>query len=169
MKRIWAPWRLRYITGPKPEQCIFCQIAADNADVQNYVLLRGQGCYIVMNLYPYTNGHLLVIPYLHTDTPLALDPGVLAELMTLTNLSIAALAECMRPDGYNVGMNLGKAAGAGIKEHLHMHIVPRWAGDNNFMPVLAETRVINQSLEDTYLQLRPVFERYVQQNDSSSN
>jgi len=156
MKRIWSPWRYCYITGEKPADCVFCQLPQEQADEDNLILYRGEFCYIMLNRYPYTNGHLMVIPYQHVDTPLLLPQESLTELMVLNNLCIAALAEAMHPDGFNIGMNLGKAAGAGIKEHIHLHIVPRWAGDNNFMPVIGETRVINQSLEDSYRALLPI-------------
>ena len=156
MKRIWSPWRYCYITGEKPADCVFCQLPQEQADEDNLILYRGEFCYIMLNRYPYTNGHLMVIPYQHVDTPLLLPQESLTELMVLNNLCIASLAEAMHPDGFNIGMNLGKAAGAGIKEHIHLHIVPRWTGDNNFMPVIGETRVINQSLEDSYRALLPI-------------
>lgn len=166
-KRIWAPWRYQYITGEKTGGCVFCQIAADSDDEKNLVLYRGTACYIVLNRYPYTNGHLMVIPYQHTDTPQALELPVLAEMMLLNNLCISALSEGMHPDGLNIGMNIGKAAGAGIREHIHLHIVPRWVGDHNYMPVIGETRVISQSLEDTFSCLLPIISRLA--GESSHN
>jgi len=159
MKRIWSPWRFEYITGAKPANCIFCQLPKEQNDEANLLLYRGALCYIMLNRYPYTNGHLMVIPYQHQDSPLLLATEVLTEIMLLNNLCLTALSEVMHPDGFNVGMNLGKAAGAGIKEHIHLHIVPRWTGDSNFMPVIGETRVINQSLEESYASLAPVMHR----------
>ncbi|MHB9033661.1 MAG: HIT family protein [Anaerolineae bacterium] len=156
MKRIWSPWRYRYITSAKPADCIFCQIPAEHNDIENLVLYRGKLCYVVLNRYPYTNGHLMVIPYQHTDTPIALAKETLSEMMSLNNLCIASLTEAMHPEGFNLGMNIGKSAGAGVKEHIHLHVVPRWVGDNNFMAVTAETRVISQALDDSYNALLPV-------------
>ena len=163
MKRIWSPWRYGYITGAKPANCVFCQLIQDNNDKENLILYRGEQCYIMLNRYPYTNGHLMVIPYQHTDSSLSLSNAALTEMMILNNLGIAALTDAMHPDGFNIGMNLGKSAGAGIKEHIHLHIVPRWTGDNNFMPVIGKTRVINQSLEDCYSVLLPIITRLSQE------
>ncbi|MCE5258843.1 MAG: HIT domain-containing protein [Chloroflexi bacterium] len=164
MKRLWSPWRYRYITGVKPSDCAFCQLPRENNDKLNLVLHRGERCYIMLNLYPYINGHLMVIPYQHLDSPLSLPNAALTEMMLLNNLCISALTEAMHPDGFNIGMNLGKSAGAGIKEHIHLHVVPRWTGDNNFMSVLGETRVISQSLDDCYNILLPIITRLSQKN-----
>jgi ATP adenylyltransferase len=159
VKRIWAPWRYRYVASEKVKDCVFCQLAQDGSDEENLVLYRGRLCYVCLNRYPYTNGHLMVIPYQHTDSPLNLPAEALAELMALDNMSIFALSEAMHPDGFNTGMNIGKAAGAGIQEHVHLHVVPRWNGDNNYMAVVSETRVISQALAECYASLVPVFAR----------
>lgn len=159
MNRLWSPWRAAYITGTKPTGCIFCQIPLENKDAKNLVLFRGALCYVMLNRYPYNNGHLMVIPYQHVDTPLALEPAALGEIMDLNNLCLAALGEGMHPDGYNIGMNLGAPAGAGIKDHIHLHVVPRWIGDTNYMPVIGETRVIGESLEESYIKLKRVVDR----------
>jgi len=159
MKRLWAPWRMDYIRGPKTKGCIFCAKPGENADRENLILCRGQHCFVMMNRYPYNNGHLMVAPYDHVDTPTQLPADVLLELMQLVNLCVQALKETMLPDGFNIGMNVGAAAGAGIKDHIHMHIVPRWVGDTNYMPVCADTRVIVEGLFERYDQLKPVFDR----------
>jgi ATP adenylyltransferase len=125
----------------------------DEKDPENLVLYRGQHCFIILNLYPYSTGHLMVLPYLHTNDFVSLNPETLAELADLSRRCVALLKKTHRPDGLNLGMNLGKVAGAGIDDHLHMHVVPRWNGDNNFMPVLAETRLMPETLEQTYTKL----------------
>ena len=158
MNRIWSPWRMEYIQGEKPEGCIFCDKPQEQGDLENLILYRGTHCYVMLNRYPYNNGHLMVIPYQHVDTPRHLPPEALAEMMALVNTSLEVLEETMHPDGYNVGMNLGASAGAGIKDHVHMHVVPRWAGDTSFMPVIGETRVIVESLRACYDKLKPCFD-----------
>ena len=158
MKQIWAPWRLEYILKDKEKGCIFCRKPEQNEDDKNYILYRGKTCYVMMNLYPYTGGHLMVSPYKHAADTTKLSQDELTELMTVTNKSIKALKKLMSPDGFNVGINIGKAGGAGIEEHLHVHIVPRWAADTNFMPVLSDTRVIPEGLTETYDKLKPLFE-----------
>jgi len=158
MNRIWSPWRMEYIQGEKPEGCIFCDKPQEQGDLENLILYRGTHCYVMLNRYPYNNGHLMVIPYQHVDTPRHLPPEALAEMMTLVNTSLEVLEEAMHPDGYNVGMNLGASAGAGIKDHVHMHVVPRWTGDTSFMPVIGDTRVIVESLRACYDKLKPCFD-----------
>ncbi len=150
MKRLWTPWRLRFILGPKMEGCLFCQKLAENKDKENLILYRGQHCFIMLNAYPYTNGHLMVVPYAHVRNLDQLDTPTLTDLMLLTKRSIVALQKVMSPDGFNMGINVGKVAGAGVEDHVHFHVVPRWLGDTNFMPVLAETRLIPEPLNDTY-------------------
>jgi ATP adenylyltransferase len=166
MNRLWSPWRIEYITGTKHKECIFCQLPSENQDATNLILFRGILCYIMLNRYPYNNGHLMVIPCQHVDTPLALDPATLAEMMKLNNLCLATLDASMHPDGYNIGMNLGTPAGAGIKDHIHLHVVPRWTGDTNYMPVIGETRVISESLEATYMKLKRVVDRIIVTTES---
>jgi ATP adenylyltransferase len=168
MDRLWSPWRMAYISGPKPQNCVFCQLPLENKDEANLILYRGALCYVMLNRYPYNNGHLMVIPYRHVDTPLALEPATLADIIELDNLCLAALGEAMHPEGYNIGMNLGAAAGAGIKDHVHLHVVPRWTGDTNFMPVIGETRVISESLEATYSKLKQVVDRLTKTDAVSS-
>ena len=158
MKRMWSPWRMQYIRGDRPQGCVFCERQHQEDDEKDLVLFRGEHCYVMMNRYPYNNGHLMVIPYQHVDNPVKLSNAALTELMTEVNLCIEVLQVAMSPDGYNVGMNLGAAAGAGIKDHLHMHVVPRWTGDTNFMSVFGETRIIVEALEQSYQALRPLFE-----------
>ena len=169
MNRLWSPWRMKYITSPKTQECVFCQLPAENRDEVNLILYRGDLCYVVLNRYPYNNGHLMVIPYQHVDTPLALEPAVLTEMMDCANLCLASLADCMHPDGYNIGMNLGTSAGAGIKDHIHLHIVPRWTGDTNYMPVIGETRVISESLDNTFAKLKRALDRLVNAPDENSS
>lgn len=157
MKQLWAPWRIDYITGKKPAGCILCDKPKEKKDRANLILHRGKHGFIMMNLYPYNNGHLMVTPYEHVNTLEALSDDVLKNLMQLTRKSLAALRKSFRPEGANVGLNLGKAAGAGIEDHLHFHVLPRWVGDTNFMTSVSETRVIPEDLEETYRQLKPHF------------
>ena len=145
---LWAPWRIAYVTGEKRPDCIFCA-AAGNDQSAGHVILRGGSCLIMLNAFPYAPGHLLVAPYRHVAELDDLQEAEQGELLALVRKGIAALRKLMDPDGFNVGLNLGAVAGAGIADHLHMHVVPRWEGDTNFMPVLADTRVIPQALEAT--------------------
>lgn len=155
MERLWAPWRMAYIktdevAKPGPTGCIFCDKPAEDDDRQNLIVHRGKTAFVLMNLFPYNNGHLMVAPYKHTASLADLDNETLLEMMTLARNSQDALQIAFHPEGYNLGMNLGKVAGAGIADHLHLHIVPRWNGDTNFMPVLAETKVLPDSLQGSY-------------------
>ena len=149
-QRIWAPWRLEYIKGPKPDGCIFCLR-------ERYVVHDGERCFVMLNAFPYNNGHVMVSPYEHLHSIEELDEGTLLELMTLTNRSLAALRAVYEPDGFNMGINQGKIAGAGFDDHVHLHVVPRWAGDTNFMPVTASTRVLPESLDHSCAALREAF------------
>jgi ATP adenylyltransferase len=157
MKQMWAPWRIEYILGEKVVGCIFCDKIQEEQDAENLILHRGEHCFVIMNRYPYTNGHLMVAPYVHVDSPTRLDAATQAELMALTNRCLEVLAEAMHPQGFNLGMNIGAPAGAGIKDHIHMHIVPRWVSDTNFMPVFCDTRIIPEGLAQTYEKLKPLF------------
>jgi len=159
MKRIWSPWRMDYIHEEKPEGCIFCDKPKQDRDADNLILLRGEHSYIMLNRYPYNNGHLMIVPYEHVDMPTGLSPEAQMELMTQVNICLEVLQDAMHPDGFNVGMNLGAPAGAGIQDHMHVHVVPRWTGDTSFMPVLGDTHVIVQGLEECYRQLKPVVDR----------
>jgi ATP adenylyltransferase len=158
MDRLWAPWRLSYVTAPPApaNDCVFCDVCARDADL---LLLRGTSCFVVLNLYPYNNGHLMVVPIRHLSSLEALTSAEQVELMHLTRLSEIALGEAYRPQGINVGINLGKAAGAGIESHLHVHVVPRWSGDTNFMTAVGGTRVLPEELPATVARLRPIFQR----------
>lgn len=157
MKNIWAPWRMTYILGEKTANCIFCEKPTQNNDKENYILFKGEHSFVMMNAYPYNNGHLLVSPYRHVDNLGKLSIEEVTELTVTVRGSIDILQKAMIPEGFNVGMNLGKVAGAGIEDHLHVHIVPRWGGDTNFMPVISETRVMPEHLESTYEKLLPFF------------
>jgi len=150
MERLWAPWRMKYLTAEKAGGCIFCEKAAESRDRENLILWRGENGFILLNLYPYNNGHLMVAPYQHVPSIEDLSPTVLADVMSLVQKSLAILRAAMHPQAFNVGLNIGAVAGAGIVEHVHIHVVPRWQGDTNFMPVLAETRVVPDFLENTY-------------------
>ncbi len=163
MNILWTPWRLKFILGDKPAECVLCRLAKDSIenDRKNYVLHRGKSCFVMLNLYPYTNGHLMIAPYRHGPDLGRLSSEELGEMMALVQASVAALTQAFKPNGFNIGMNLGRVAGAGIDDHLHMHVVPRWGGDANFMSVLAETRMIPEPLEDTYDKLLPVLKEEI--------
>jgi len=159
MEHLWAPWRLEYITGEKVEGCIFCVFPQQNDDEKNHILYRGKRAFVIMNAFPYSNGHLLVPPYRHIADITELTDEENLEIMQLTQMCCKALAAICKPDGFNVGINLGTAAGAGIADHLHLHVVPRWNGDTNFMPVFADVKVIPEALETTYKKLKVEFDR----------
>ncbi len=156
MEPLHAPWRIEYILAPKPvlEQSIFTTIAQSSDDEANHVVARDKTCYALLNKYPYTGGHLMVVPYKQTHDLNGLTEEEMADLMKLTRRCQNALTKVMKPDGFNLGVNLGKCAGAGIAEHLHIHIVPRWNGDTNFMPVLASTTVVPQALSELAAKIR---------------
>ena len=156
MEPLHAPWRIEYILAPKPvlEQSLFTTIAQSSDDEANYVVARDKTCYALLNKYPYTGGHLMVVPYKQTHDLNGLTEEEMADLMKLTRRCQNALTKVMRPEGFNLGVNLGKCAGAGIAEHLHLHIVPRWNGDTNFMPVLASTTVVPQALSELAAKIR---------------
>ncbi len=158
MKKIWAPWRLEYVKSTNDGGCFLCGITESDEDRENLLLKRGHACGVVMNRYPYNNGHLMVYPYRHKGELSELTEGERLELMNLTGECVTALRTAIAPDGFNVGINLGRVAGAGLEQHIHIHIVPRWNGDTNFMPVFAEVKVIPQALLDLYDQLRPIFD-----------
>jgi len=154
MKHIWAPWRMEYIQMEKPEGCILCEKPKQNDDAVNYILYRGDRNFVIMNSYPYNPGHLMVAPYHHTAKLEELTDEEISEHFLIVSLSIKLLRQVFNPVGFNLGMNLGKVAGAGIDEHIHTHIVPRWQGDTNFMPVLSNTRVVPEALAETYNRLK---------------
>jgi len=152
MKAIWAPWRIEYISGEKEEGCIFCNKPEEKQDRRNLILFRGSAGFIIMNRYPYANGHLMAVPYRHTNNILSLNEAERLDIMNLTIICTEML-KILKPEGFNIGMNLGRIAGAGIDDHIHFHVVPRWNGDTNFMPVIADTKVIPEYLDQTYLKL----------------
>jgi ATP adenylyltransferase len=159
-QRIWAPWRLEYVKGASKDpgdECIFCAKPAAGDDEANLIVHRGERCFVILNLFPYTSGHLMVAPYEHLATLPELDVDTVAETMALAQRAMQVLEAAYSPHGYNVGFNQGRVAGAGVEHHIHMHVVPRWGGDTNFMPVLADTRVMPQSLEESYAALRGAF------------
>jgi ATP adenylyltransferase len=159
VERLWSPWRFAYVTETRESAaCVFCEAQAASLQ-SDLVLYRGRACYIILNLYPYNNGHLMVVPNRHIGSLADASPEELSELMDLTRRSEIAVAEAYTPHGLNVGINLGKAAGAGVLDHLHIHIVPRWNGDTNFMTVVGEVRVLPEQLDTSAARLRPVFER----------
>jgi ATP adenylyltransferase len=162
MENLWAPWRFnfKYVNGiddKKDEGCIFCNKPARKADRDDLILCRGQHTFVIMNLYPYNNGHLMVVPYTHTSDCAALDSETSSEMWSMIMRCKSVLLKAFRPDGFNIGMNIGRVAGAGIDQHVHMHIVPRWNGDTNFMPVVGECKVISQGIQETYDILLPLF------------
>ena len=154
MKRLWAPWRMKYILSDKPGSgCVFCDALAAGDDPAHYIIQRGNRAFVILNTFPYTNGHTLIVPNQHEGDLVRLDAETLNEMMALTQQVVAALRRSMNPSGFNVGMNLGESAGAGIQDHVHIHVVPRWNNDTNFMPVLGDVRVVPESLCETYSKL----------------
>ncbi len=161
MDHLWRD-RMSYITGassPPDGVCVFCEAIKHGNDADVFILHRGQRAFVIMNIFPYNTGHLMSIPYAHVDSIEKLDADTLTEIMQLTNLSLAAIRSVSQPHAFNLGANIGKASGGGIDQHFHLHIVPRWQGDTNFMPIVAETRVLPEKLEDTYEKLRAAFEK----------
>jgi ATP adenylyltransferase len=160
MERLWTPWRMEYIrsTGSEDQDgCIFCDLPAKGDDEAVYILSRTDRAFAILNAYPYNPGHLMVAPFRHVGQLEALDQDELLETGTLLQMSIRALRDAMHPQGFNLGMNLGRVAGAGLPDHLHWHVVPRWDGDSNFMPIVGQTKVLPELLEETYANLRPGF------------
>jgi len=164
MERLWSPWRLEYVIGDKSPACVFClddarHSAEERALQRSLVVFEGASCFVILNLYPYNNGHLMVVPYRHVPSLAALTAEELSEIGVLTQRSEVALYEAYRPQGINVGINLGKPAGAGVENHLHVHLVPRWNGDTNFMTVVGNMRVLPEDLGSSAGRLRPIFQR----------
>jgi ATP adenylyltransferase len=160
MKVLWAPWRMVYIKNArKPAKCIFCVKPKERRDARNLLLHRGRHGLVMMNLFPYNSGHLLVAPYAHVRSLEQLPDEVSLDLLALTNLSLKVLRAEIKPEGFNIGVNLGRVSGAGIEAHVHLHIVPRWNGDTNFMPLFAETRVMPEHLQATYRKLLARFNK----------
>jgi ATP adenylyltransferase len=157
MNHLFATWRMAYVSAPKQEGCIFCDFPAEKRDDERYILHRGADCFVILNLYPYNPGHLMVVPYRHTNLYETLTHDEYSEMSRLTARAILMLRRAMGPDGFNMGMNLGRPAGAGVEGHLHMHLVPRWNGDNNFMPVLSDTRILPEAVEATFRKLKSIW------------
>jgi ATP adenylyltransferase len=160
VKQLWAPWRAELIEAEKPEGCIFCRFMAeqgDEADRRNLILVRTAQSFAMLNRYPYNNGHLMVVPRRHGGDLSALTAEETADLNQLLERSVSAVARAYHPQGFNIGMNLGAVAGAGIADHLHYHLVPRWSGDTNFMPILADTKVMIEHLDTSYQKLHASF------------
>jgi ATP adenylyltransferase len=157
MKKIWAPWRAKYIGMEKPKGCIFCDKPLEDRDAENYIIFRGKLNFIIMNSYPYNPGHLMVVPYRHIGNVEDMTAEERIEHYEMVSRAVQTLKRALNTSNYNLGMNLGRAAGAGIDDHIHTHIVPRWNGDNNFMPVIADVRVIPEALADTYNKLKGQF------------
>lgn len=160
-QRLWAPWRLEYIKQDRSEgdECIFCSKPSAGDDEASYIVHRGRLTFVMLNAYPYNNGHLMVAPYAHVAKLTELDEETLTEMMRLTATATEVLDGAYSPEGFNIGINQGKVAGAGVEHHIHLHIVPRWGADTNFMPVLSDTRVLPQHLAESYRELKREFDR----------
>jgi ATP adenylyltransferase len=171
LDRLWSPWRLEYITRTGREErrekqreegrnagCIFC-LESQPAENRSLVVFEGRACYVILNLYPYNNGHLMVVPRRHVGSLAALSADEMVEVGVLTQRCETALDAAYRPQGFNIGVNLGKSAGAGVLDHVHVHVVPRWSGDTNFMTVVGDMRVLPESLGESAARLRPIFSR----------
>ncbi|NOZ63662.1 MAG: HIT domain-containing protein [Caldiserica bacterium] len=154
MKLLWAPWRTKYVSNPDGEGCFLCQALQEKDGIKNFILYRGKYSFIIMNLFPYNSGHLMVAPLRHEGDFLKIREEELQEMMHLSQLSIKSLKGAYHPHAFNLGMNLGKAAGAGLVDHLHIHVLPRWEGDTNFLPVFSETKVIPEDIKESYLKIR---------------
>ena len=160
MRHLWAPWRMEYIKeGYQGPECLFCTLMAMEDNPENLILHRGEHAFVVLNRYPYTNGHMMVVPYDHQPSLEGLDQNTLHEMIELVQRGLDVLVTAYSADGFNVGSNIGAAAGAGVEEHVHMHLVPRWLGDTNFMATTANTRVIPESLEETYTLLQDIWSK----------
>ncbi len=155
MDQLWAPWRMSYLNKTEPEPgCIFCNKVREQQDEANFIIERDEFCFVILNLYPYNSGHLMVVPYRHTGDFTTLPAEILTEVFSTAQAAMQAIGDAMHPMGYNLGINQGSVAGAGVADHVHLHIVPRWGGDTNFMPVIGETKVLPESLADTAAKLR---------------
>lgn len=158
MKHIWSPWRMEYIESSKETECVFCLAQEREDNAENLIAFRGKRAYVILNRYPYTSGHLMVVPFDHKSNLEDLDPETRAEMMELTAHCMSVLRRIYHPEAFNMGANIGEPAGAGIKSHVHIHIVPRWGGDTNFMTVVGEVRVLPEALETTYERVRKGFQ-----------
>jgi ATP adenylyltransferase len=182
LERLWAPWRLNYVAGnsadtkdkeraEKPKGCIFCDKPAQGEahDTENLIVSRGPTCFVILNAFPYNNGHLMVVPYRHIATPAAFTPEEAAEIMATAAQMTTVLDKVYRPDGYNIGINVGSAAGAGIGAHIHLHIVPRWNGDTNFMPVVGEVKVLPETLSDSWRRINDAIRAKMAADSNETN
>jgi len=160
---LWAPWRMTYVTGSKPDGCVFCSKVDDTRDADNYVLYRGQHNFVILNVYPYNSGHLMVVPYKHVACMTELDEESLQEMFLMAQVCVGVMKQHLHAEGVNLGMNIGQAAGAGIEQHLHLHLVPRWSGDTNYMTTVAGTRVVPQDLMATYKDMLPVLTKALEE------
>jgi ATP adenylyltransferase len=159
MDHLWSPWRYKYIASvDKTDECVFCRINREQKDAENFVVHRARLNFIVLNLFPYTSGHLMIVPYEHKASLVDFDTATTTEMLELAKRSQLALEAEYHPDGFNIGMNLGRSAGAGVADHLHLHVVPRWSGDANFVSIVGETRVLPEDLAATYLKLTKHFD-----------
>jgi ATP adenylyltransferase len=158
MKVLWAPWRMDYILSDKEQQCIFCELPKQDRDRENLILYRSSHNFVMMNRYPYNNGHIMVVPYLHVPALDRLGDEILLDFMKVTSHAIASIRKAFMPEGFNIGINIGKIAGAGMEDHMHLHMVPRWAGDTSFMTVFDEVRVIPEHVMSTYDKLFAAFQ-----------
>lgn len=160
MERLWSPWRMRYVGSADQDAsgCIFCDLLSENDDERTNILWRGRDVFVILNAFPYNTGHLMIAPLEHVPGLSDMSPKTRAELIEVTDAAIGVIGKAMSPQGFNVGMNLGAAAGAGIPGHLHMHVVPRWGGDTNYMTTVGDTKVLPEMLAETAIKLRPGFE-----------
>lgn len=161
MERLWAPWREKFILCEKEPGCFLCRTAEEKKDEKNLILWRGKRCFVILNRYPYNNGHLMVAPYRHVGQLENLKEEELLELFKASQLCIKVIKAGLNPQGLNLGMNLGKVSGAGVADHIHLHIVPRWRGDTNFMPILAETKIVSIGLKQTYKLLKKELKKFI--------
>lgn len=171
MENLWAPWRMAFIEQKDPQRpgCIFCVQPAAQQDEKYHILYRGERCFMMLNLYPYNNGHLMIAPYQHIGALEQLPAETLTEMMAQVQLAIKAIRLAMKPDGFNMGVNQGTVAGAGYAEHIHYHIVPRWQGDTNFMPVLADIKVMPEHLDTVYSKLKDAIKQIQEQEQQAEN
>ena len=159
MDFLWSPWRYEYVsTAAEQESCVFCVGDETARDAQKLILHRGERSFVILNLFPYTAGHLMVTPFAHIGTLTGVDRATLDEMTGFSRRAVEVLEEVYRPEGFNLGMNLGKCAGAGVRDHIHYHVVPRWCGDTNFMTVTGETRLLPEDIRSTYEKLKPLFD-----------
>lgn len=164
MDILWAPWRSKYVSEAsksKTTSCLFCDVVTKREDKNNWIIYRGKFSYIILNAFPYNPAHLMIVPYKHVSSIEMLDSNEFLEISQLLKISIKAIRRVYSPDGFNIGINIGRVAGAGIDQHVHVHVVPRWNGDANFMPVIGGIKVLPEMLEDTYNKLKPEIERVI--------